>query len=764
MRRAAVPPAMPPAFEPLRSAALRVALSHYVTNGVCVALGLLLISAVVHVWLGAAAAAAASVGVIVTAPPDLPSARRVKLRQMLPAPLVGLPLFALVQWQGDNPLHLGLILVPATFVAFLAMAWGKRGIPISIAVMFAMVFSMAVPADDDWRSVVRTTAHFGLGALAYVVWSVLTNALLNGRYRVLYLADTLLSVAALMRAQAERFTTATVDPGPPSRHARADRVTGALLALHAALADQLQATRDLVLESPSTPRRQQVAGLLMMVLELRDHLVAGELDIDLLRQQAALAEPLARIGATLPELAAQVERVADALMQFRQPAPEPDLRARLDALRQADDTLPHAALLRGLADRMGHINDEVQRLVALARGDTAPDLALVRASWQLFVSPAAWSIGPFLALWRWDAPPLRHAIRAALAIAAGYIVSLVLPWKSHPYWILLTIVVVLRGSFAQTVERRDSRVAGTLLGCVLAVAVLGIHLSSVAVLAVMTVAQAVAHGFAVRRYLITAVAATVLGLVQAHLLSTGSSTTAALIERIADTVLGAGIAWLFSYVLPSWERGQIPALVRRTVIAQARHAREALALGQLSAVDNGFELRWRLARREAYDSLSALVQATQRSLAEPRAARPALEPLERLQTRGYQLLAQLSAAKSILLLRRDLLPLAALSAPLQRTATRIEALLTPSLDHPPADAPGAHPPPGDFVVSSFTMAAESLATTSSPELQAALLRRLQLCEELAAQLRQDARQALASPQGPTPPSNPPATAPDTIAA
>ena len=37
------------------------------------------------------------------------------------------------------------------------------------------------------------------------------------------------------------------------------------------------------------------------------------------------------------------------------------------------------------------------------------------------------------------------------------------------------------------------------------------------------------------------------------------------VERVIDTVLGAGIAWAFSYVLPSWEREQLPRLVRRLV-------------------------------------------------------------------------------------------------------------------------------------------------------------------------------------------------------
>ena len=165
-------------------AAMRVALSQYIANGMSVAFGLLLISGGVHLFLGTLAAAAASVGVIVTAPPDLAAPRRGKFFQMLPAPLIGLPLFFCVQLLHAAPLRLGLLLVPATFIAFLAMAWGKRGIPIAIAVMFSMIFSMATPTPTGMAEAVERTLYFGLGAGLYVIYATLANQLLNARYRV----------------------------------------------------------------------------------------------------------------------------------------------------------------------------------------------------------------------------------------------------------------------------------------------------------------------------------------------------------------------------------------------------------------------------------------------------------------------------------------------------------------------------------------------------------------------------------------------------
>ena len=746
-------------------AALRLLLGTDLACGLSVALGLFLISGGVHLWLGAAAAASAATGVIIASPPDRPWPRRGKLRQLLPAPLLGVPLFFAVQLLHHAPWRLGLLLVPATFLAFLAMAWGKRGIGIAIAVMLAMVFSMATPAPADWHEALQRSWHAALGAALYVVYATLMNLLLNARYRVQAMAELLLALAALMRTEARQFTAR--DESSDVREV-ARPLLGLLLRQQAALADQQQATRDLVFESLRTPRRQRLAGMLLTVLEMRDHLLASELDLETLRSHPRQAPVLAALRELFEAMAQDVEDLADAMLAFRTPAPIPDRRAQLGAIRagHAEETHEAAAptagpspamLARGLANRLGHLNDETVRLAALARGDAAPDLAIVRAHWRLFVSPTDWSLAPFLALWRWDAPPLRHAIRAALALGAGYLVALAMPWGSHDYWILLTIVVVLRGSLAQTLERRNQRVAGTLAGCVLAVALLASHPGAGELLLVMSFAQAIAHGMAVRNYTVTAVGATVLGLVQAHMLFAGASPTFALFERIGDTLIGAGLAWAFCYVLPSWERTQLPALVRRTLAAQSRHARLALALGQQHAVDSRPELDWRLARREAFDALSALVQATQRALSEPRAVQPPLEYLQRLQAHCYQLLAQLSAVKSMLLLRQDRLQREAIEGPLARAATHIEAAIGSAAQQT------GQAMQDDAAPASLAAGPVPLLDPFDNDITPWLLRRLDLAVGLAGQLRHDAARILQHtasglPDSPSPPARPGAAA------
>jgi len=719
-------------FERYQREVLRIALSHYVTNGLSAALGLLLITGSIYLLLGEFAAAAASVGVVVCIPPDQPAPKRGKFWQLLPAFLIGLPLFWAVQVLHAAPILLGLLLVPASFLAFLAGGWGKRGLPISISVMFAMVFSMAVPDHTNSATNLATCLYFTLGAVFYLVWATLANTALNARYRVQMLADTLMALSKLMRSQAQQFS-----PEIAAETGKRAPLIGTLLQQQAALADQLQAARDILLESPSSTRRQQLANMLMLVLDMRDHLLVCNLDLDTLKSHSGHGPVLSALRDILQALADEIDALADALMLGRMPLPFASHRPQLENLQweQSGTTptngAPPAILAMGMSSRIGLMNDDSLRLITLARGDVAPNVSLVRANWELFVSPTVWSWAPFYALWRWNAPPLRHAIRAALAIGTAYAVSLALPWGSHDYWILVTIVVVLRGSLAQTLERRNSRAIGTLIGCVVAGLLLYTHITPLLVLLVVTLAQAVAHAFALKKYLVTAVAATVLGLLQVQMLNAGPSPVFDVVERMLDTLMGVAIAWAFSYVLPSWERGQIAALVTRTLAAQARHARVALGLWQLQAVDNEPEIQWRLARREAFDSLSALVQTTQRSLSEPRAVRPPLEPLGRLLALSYQLLAQLTTVKTMLLQQRGRLTPHEIDLPLQRTAQAIEAALGAAALPPQSDQPAA-----------TALEWSVLGDPFDGDLSPWLLRRLQLADCIALQLRANGDQVV----------------------
>ena len=128
------------------------------------------------------------------------------------------------------------------------------------------------------------------------------------------------------------------------------------------------------------------------------------------------------------------------------------------------------------------------------------------------------------------------------------------------------------------------------------------------------------------------------------------------------------------------------------------------------------------------------MQATARALAEPRAVQPPLALLEQLQGHSYQLLGQLSAIKSMLLLRRNQLRLEDLAEPLEQGAARIHASLTT-----PAPVPSALPAAADSAPP-LPAVPEALPDPFEQDIGPWVLRRLHLAEQLAVRVRGNADQ------------------------
>jgi len=187
-----------------------------------------------------------------------------------------------------------------------------------------------------------------------------------------------------------------------------------------------------------------------------------------------------------------------------------------------------------------------------------------------------------------------------------------------------------------------------------------------------------AHGFVVERYVITAAAATVMALLQAHLVAPMSGFTIG--ERLADTMLGAVLAWALSYVLPVWERRSLPQAIARALQALRDFTGSALR------TDADCMVAQRLARRRAYDALDVLATALERSAVEPARVRPPERELALLLDRGHRLMAHLSLIRLMLTQRGAELDRPEAAAALDAAKRALTAALTldSSGDLPPS--------------------------------------------------------------------------------
>jgi len=642
----------------------RFELPGYLINGLAVASGVAVILALGHA-VDPFVAMLLSSGATAVSLADQPGTPRRVGRAVLGAAVLAL-LATVVAVFTPPCLAMALGVGGVAFLALMTMAWGPRAGAMSFSPILALVFALGHPEGEG--SAAARCGWVALGMLLYLGWATAAARLLQPVYRRRALTDALAAMAALLRSRAQVLQT--------GGQARA---LSELIGVETLLAARLQAARDLIFADVHSATGRRQAAILLRTIDLRDTLMASRLDIDLLGVDPA--------GQWLRErLAEALCEVADALSD---PQPAGGLMQGDTMLQRLFVAPPLAAgdprqrLLVPIAERLRLLVLDVRRIRLLQHGADEV-LPLTADELQLFVAPEGWPLRALRAHRRLTSPVLRHALRAALALGCAYLIGRVLPWNAHPHWLVLSVAVVLRGNLEQTLSRRNARVLGTVLGCLCVLGLSAVHwpgLSSV----VFLVAIAVAHAYVNVRYWVTATAATVMALLQAQLVHGGSFAVG---ERLADTVLGAVLALAFSYVLPSWERRTVPDAMQRTLQALADYAGHALTLGGSPS------LAQRLARRAAYDALSTLAAAVQRSTVEPRHVRLPMQELSRLLDHAQQLMAHLSSLRSLLTRRAAELDQAEAHAALADALQALRASLLQRSDAPtalPAESTASEP-------------------------------------------------------------------------
>ena len=647
-------------------------------NGAQVALGIGCIQLAMSLLGGPHAAQLALSGAVCTSLADVPTTVARTVHRVTAAAVLSFLAALAAGLLKPYPLALGGGIALIAFLAMMTMAWGPRAGAVSFAPILALVFAMALPTGGD---VAASAAWNAAGGAAYIGWSLLAGRLLQPRYRALALFEALAAAASLLRLRAALLATDAGD----AAHAGAMQ---AWVAGEAALAERLQTARDFIFAQPDTARARRDTAILLRAIDLRDVLLASRLDVELLGVDASGRRVLGQVAAGLRQVGAQLDAAAVALRDGQVPASmaardlgiDPALAPDLTQAPMPGDD-PRARLIPALSGRLQGLAEDARRILALLNeAQESPDeLPLTRAQLQRFVAPEGWPLRALAAQWHGRSPVLRHAVRSALALSAAYFIALALPWASHPHWLVLSVAVVLRGSLEQTLSRRNARVLGTLLGCA-AVVALSRSDSAPLLAAVFLLSVGIAHSFVLQRYWLTATAATVMALLQSHMVNPG--TGFAVSERVADTLLGALLAWGFSYVLPSWERRGLPATIDRLLRELGDYASHAL---QLRTQD---ELAQRLARRQAYDTLGALAAALQRSAAEPQAVQVPAAAVAALLDHGQRLMAHLSVVRMALSQHGAELATPPTQQALARARESLAAILcSPTVAGPPAGVP-----------------------------------------------------------------------------
>ena len=644
-----------------RSISLAVFRAH-IENGLSVAIGVGLTGLTIGWGLGFTAAVAAASGAVCVSISD----RTDPLRQK--AWIMGFAFLSTVFFTGLSGFarfDTTAFIIAIAFVgmwAGLISAYGKWVMSLAMTSVLAFVFAMgqsfATPSDVADHLMLTV-----LGAFGYTVYAVVIAWLFDDRGRRLLLAEAMHAFAAYLRAKAALYNPDTTGHG----------AFRALIDAHAALADRLQAARDSLFARRTHRMQLKRIDTLIALLDAFETVLSSDADLEALRH-APQRELMWRLNKFVSQMAEEVERLTLAL-RFRHGHTTPlrhaeDARQLQDAVAEAQKAAPDDPILHAFTattNKLVLADSYIATLATVLDDATQPSTLAAGLDLDLFRQDAPRGITVLLNQFRWRSPALRYAIRLALAMTVGLGLTLAFPRFAHANWVLLTIALIMRANYSVTSQRRWDRVTGTLIGCALAVTFIN-TLPAPVLLLFIVLAVGTSHAYGLVAYRITAVGASISSLLLLHFVD--PLVHPQFFERIVDTLIGAGLSWAFSYLLPHWERDDLPHTVRGLLAADAGFAEAALRLKHSSQ-------RYRLARKKTLEAVAQLSGAIRRLADEPNTNRRALASLGELLGANYLLASDLSSMPVLVKLRAQDLDAPAAKAAIAATRERVTALLSP---------------------------------------------------------------------------------------
>ena len=613
-----------------RAAALAMFRVH-IENGLSVAAGVGLTGLMAGLALGFDAAIAAATGAVCVSVSDQPDPLRLKPWTLGWALTIAVAFTALtiLALFSRPPYGLVALVVFTGLWTGLISAYGKRALILSMTGVLTFVYAMGrhfPTLGDGFAYLVLFTA----GGLAYALYAGIFALAFDDRARRLLLAEAMRGFAAYLRAKAALYN-------PDNEGPAAFR---ALIDAHAALIDRLQAARDAIFSRRRHDLQKKRIDSLIALLDAFETMLSGDADFELLRRSQR-RDLKWRIHGFVLLVADDVEGLTLALRR-RHARVEPPPRGAEDkalfaAVEEANREAPESQAIDHAffvtANKLVMADQHVAALARTLDARTPPSALSTDLDLDLFQQNPPHGLGVLARQFDLRKPPLRFGIRLSLAMLAGMGLTLAFPRFAHANWILLTIALIMRANFSITRRRRWDRIAGTLIGCAIAVALIAL-LPPASLLAIIVLAIGLSHAYAGVRYRITAIGASISSLLLLHF--SQPTLQPQFLERVADTLIGAGLSYVFSFLLPHWERSDLPHLVGSLLAADRNFAETALRRV------HGRQ-PYRLARKRTLDAVALLSQTIRRLADEPNTNRRTLASLNELLGANYALASDLAS-------------------------------------------------------------------------------------------------------------------------
>lgn len=631
----------------------RFVYSHHFISGVRRGAGILLVFSLGLLLPGSdSQALIAALGAACVALIDQPGPLPVRIREMVGGLVLGSLAVSLTGFASHHPAWLLVAVVGQAFFFSMFAVYGKRGGVIGLSCLILTVVTMHSELTPD--QVLEHAAVTLGGAATYIVFSILASRPLQVREEEQSLSVALLATADYVAARAEMYDA---DADLDERYRQ-------LIASQATMSDQHQAARDMILRRMSkhsverSPRRRMVWNVFIDMVNMLDLLVGTHTDYTLLQRTLGQTDTLIFMRDALLKMSLELERIALAVTREKRLMRRNSVKAELRALEYDIEVMkrqgfaaesPEAySLCVQILRRLRNANRCVERMLnqtSMPAEATALNPAQLDTSLSDFLSRQSFSPKLFTSNLRFDSPPFRFSLRVAMAVAVGLAIGLTIPEIGpHGYWIVLTIIIIMKPAFSLTRQRNTARLIGTLIGCGLAFLLFYLTMDPQLLLATLVVSLITGFSFIVVNYLVASVFNTVTVLIMLHFLL--PETFGLVGERAIDTTIGSLVALAFSYVLPWWEARSLPSLADAAIRANETYLRAGVEQLNASQQGNGSSTAnaWPLARRNMMVAFSNFAEAFYRMMGEPPSRQQHVAEYNNLLIQNHVLASEIASA------------------------------------------------------------------------------------------------------------------------
>lgn len=511
----------------------------------------------------------------------------------------------------------GVILTLFCFIFTMLSVYGMRAGAVGTACL--LIFVLSIDDVRPWNEVAIHSLLVLIGSLWYSALSFVFYRLRPYRIVQQTLSDCIMEISAFLRSKAKFYRQNT----------NYDDNYAELLSLQIQVHEKQDAVRDVLFKTreivrDSTPEGRFLMLVFVDMVDLFEQIMSTYYNYKELHDQFDSTGILAKYEAVILKIANELDEQAFALKAGSTPEKPVQLMEDVKALKQEigelerQNTAGKFNTLGIIALKNIEVNIEniLNRVVTVNRYFDKGEKKKIQGrtiDTERFVTRQ--SIDPKLIFENltFESSTFRHALRVSIVMLVGYLISRSLNF-SHSYWILLTILVISKPGFSLTKERNYQRIIGTIVGAGIGIFALAFIEDKNALFFILLFCMIGCYSFQRKNYVVSVVFMTPYIIILFQFLGMGGISVAT--ERIYDTLIGSGIAFIASYFLfPNWEHEKLKADMLSMLEANCGYFNQV----SLLFFENGKDFtNYKVARKQVYVATANLSSLFQRMFSEPK--------------------------------------------------------------------------------------------------------------------------------------------------